>query len=227
MPYPRFVTPVLAAAAFLAAAGAHAATITACVANMNGTVRFVASPANCIPGLESPVQFNSTGAAGATGATGPAGATGPIGATGSNGAPGATGATGAKGSTGATGTAGADGATGATGATGPTGATSLTPAQTAVLAGFGNGTQTAMASSGETCTLGQILLSASPIRTANGVPANGQLLSISQNVALFSILGTTYGGDGITTFALPNLRAIAPNNMTYSICTQGIYPTSD
>ncbi|MFK5878606.1 MAG: tail fiber protein [Flavobacteriaceae bacterium] len=35
---------------------------------------------------------------------------------------------------------------------------------------------------------------------------NGQLLPISQNSALFSILGTTYGGDGRTTFALPDLR---------------------
>lgn len=35
---------------------------------------------------------------------------------------------------------------------------------------------------------------------------NGQLLAISQNTALFSILGTTYGGDGRTTFALPDLR---------------------
>jgi microcystin-dependent protein len=35
---------------------------------------------------------------------------------------------------------------------------------------------------------------------------HGQLLSISQNTALFSILGTTYGGDGQTTFALPNLQ---------------------
>lgn len=34
---------------------------------------------------------------------------------------------------------------------------------------------------------------------------NGQLLSIAQNTALFSILGTTYGGDGKSTFALPNL----------------------
>jgi microcystin-dependent protein len=34
----------------------------------------------------------------------------------------------------------------------------------------------------------------------------GQLLAISQNTALFSILGTTYGGDGKTTFALPDLR---------------------
>jgi len=35
---------------------------------------------------------------------------------------------------------------------------------------------------------------------------NGQLIAISQNEALFSILGTTYGGDGRTTFALPDLR---------------------
>lgn len=39
---------------------------------------------------------------------------------------------------------------------------------------------------------------------------NGQLLAISQNQALFSILGTTYGGDGRTTFALPDLRGRAP-----------------
>jgi microcystin-dependent protein len=38
----------------------------------------------------------------------------------------------------------------------------------------------------------------------------GQLLSISQNTALFSILGTTYGGDGRTTFALPDLRGRVP-----------------
>jgi len=35
---------------------------------------------------------------------------------------------------------------------------------------------------------------------------NGQLLSISQNSALYSLLGTTYGGDGMNTFALPDLR---------------------
>jgi microcystin-dependent protein len=38
----------------------------------------------------------------------------------------------------------------------------------------------------------------------------GQLLSIAQNSALFSLLGTTYGGDGISTFALPDLRGRAP-----------------
>lgn len=38
---------------------------------------------------------------------------------------------------------------------------------------------------------------------------NGQLLPISQNTALFSLLGTTYGGDGRTNFALPNLQGSA------------------
>src|ERR1700748_3380664 len=39
---------------------------------------------------------------------------------------------------------------------------------------------------------------------------NGQLLPISQNTALFALLGTTYGGDGRTTFALPNLKGRVP-----------------
>jgi microcystin-dependent protein len=39
---------------------------------------------------------------------------------------------------------------------------------------------------------------------------DGQLLSISQNAALFSLLGTTYGGDGESTFALPDLRSRVP-----------------
>src|SRR4051794_17174614 len=39
---------------------------------------------------------------------------------------------------------------------------------------------------------------------------DGQVMSISEYQALFSILGTTYGGDGITTFALPDLRGRMP-----------------
>ena len=42
---------------------------------------------------------------------------------------------------------------------------------------------------------------------------NGQLLPINQNQALFSLLGTTYGGDGQTTFALPDLRGRVPMHM--------------
>lgn len=39
---------------------------------------------------------------------------------------------------------------------------------------------------------------------------DGQIMPLSQNTALFSLLGTTYGGDGSTTFALPNLQGNAP-----------------
>ena len=42
---------------------------------------------------------------------------------------------------------------------------------------------------------------------------NGQFLPINQNQALFSLLGTTYGGNGQTTFALPNLRGQVPIHM--------------
>ncbi len=46
---------------------------------------------------------------------------------------------------------------------------------------------------------------------ANGwALCNGQLMSISQNNALFALLGTTYGGDGVSTFALPNLQGRVP-----------------
>jgi len=47
----------------------------------------------------------------------------------------------------------------------------------------------------------------------------GQLLDISQNTALFSILGTTYGGDGITNFALPDLRGRVPAHPGPSLVT--------
>ena len=42
---------------------------------------------------------------------------------------------------------------------------------------------------------------------------NGQLLPINQNAALFSLLGTTYGGDGRSTFGLPNLQGRVPIHM--------------
>ncbi|OGU37230.1 MAG: hypothetical protein A2068_11155 [Ignavibacteria bacterium GWB2_35_6b] len=44
----------------------------------------------------------------------------------------------------------------------------------------------------------------------NWALCNGQLLSIAQNTALFSILGTTFGGDGRVTFALPDMRGRVP-----------------
>lgn len=42
---------------------------------------------------------------------------------------------------------------------------------------------------------------------------NGQILPIDQNQVLFSLIGNTYGGDGVTTFALPNLQGRTPMHM--------------
>ncbi|MEP7336714.1 MAG: tail fiber protein [Acidobacteriota bacterium] len=53
---------------------------------------------------------------------------------------------------------------------------------------------------------------------------NGQLLPIPQNVALYSLIGTTFGGDGNTTFALPDYRNQAPAGSQYFIAMEGIYP---
>lgn len=58
--------------------------------------------------------------------------------------------------------------------------------------------------------IGQIMMFAGNFAPRGWAFCNGQLLSIAQNTALFSILGTTYGGDGKTTFALPDLRGRAP-----------------
>jgi microcystin-dependent protein len=70
--------------------------------------------------------------------------------------------------------------------------------------------------------MGQIILSASDV--VNGLPCNGQILSISENGALFALLGTKFGGDGRMTFALPDLRDVAPNGLTYSIVIEGVFP---
>ncbi|HYC75906.1 phage tail protein [Brevundimonas sp.] len=48
-------------------------------------------------------------------------------------------------------------------------------------------------------------------------PANGQLMSITRNTPLFALLGTTYGGDGRVTFALPDLRDRAPVHQSDSL----------
>lgn len=58
--------------------------------------------------------------------------------------------------------------------------------------------------------IGSIIIFAGTFAPRGWALCNGQLMSISQNSALFSILGTTYGGDGIQTFALPDLRGRTP-----------------
>lgn len=65
--------------------------------------------------------------------------------------------------------------------------------------------------------LGEISIVAFNFAPKNWAHCNGQLLSISQNQALFAILGTTYGGNGVATFALPDFRGRAPVNWGNSV----------
>jgi microcystin-dependent protein len=58
--------------------------------------------------------------------------------------------------------------------------------------------------------LGQILLFAGNFNPRGYAQCNGQLIAISQNDALYSLIGTTYGGDGVTAFGLPDLRGRVP-----------------
>lgn len=55
--------------------------------------------------------------------------------------------------------------------------------------------------------LGQMLYVAFNFAPVGWADCNGQLMSIDENYALFVLLGTTYGGDGVTTFALPNVQS--------------------
>ncbi|MBY0217536.1 tail fiber protein [Paenibacillus illinoisensis] len=59
------------------------------------------------------------------------------------------------------------------------------------------------------------------------MPARGQSMSITQNTALYSLLGNNYGGDGKTTFSLPNLSGAAPDGTGYYIAIKGIFPSRD
>ena len=55
---------------------------------------------------------------------------------------------------------------------------------------------------------------------------DGQEISIISNVVLYNVIGTRYGGDGKTTFALPKLNTDPDNiGVKYIICVSGIYPT--
>lgn len=60
------------------------------------------------------------------------------------------------------------------------------------------------------CFIGQLSLVAFNYAPNGWALCNGQLLPISQYQALFSLLGTTYGGDGVTNFALPDLQGRVP-----------------
>jgi hypothetical protein len=77
-----------------------------------------------------------------------------------------------------------------------------------------------------TCILGEMILVATNKLPSSFFPANGQTLAISEYEAMFSLIGTYYGGNGSSTFRLPDMRRSTPNHMTWGICMYGIYPSS-
>jgi microcystin-dependent protein len=57
---------------------------------------------------------------------------------------------------------------------------------------------------------------------------NGAILQVQDNTALFALIGNKFGGNGSTTFALPNLQGAEPTPGTaFYICVSGIFPTRD
>lgn len=169
-----------------------------------------------------------TGAAGAQGPKGDTGRAGPKGDTGPQGVRGERGAPGLKGDKGDKGATGSIGPMGPTGPRGPQGERGIQgpkgePGDSTLSGHFGTAVGTAADGRGTECTMGQMMLFAGTVGT--GLRADGRLLDISSNTALFSLLGNRYGGDGRTTFALPDMSAVTPNGMTWFICDQGIFPS--
>jgi hypothetical protein len=216
-----------------AVSGGSSPAIHACYALRTGTLRLVKS-GRCRRG-ERPVAWNKTG---------PRGRVGP---------------TGSQGLRGAAGQTGAAGRTGATGPTGPTGTPDTsqfytktqsdsrylpvagTAANSSELGGqspsafaqsslFGSPGSTSAGSTSDTsCVLGEVKLMAGAILASSWMLAHGQSLAINQNSALFTLLGTEYGGDGVSTFDLPNLQGAEPKGagpagVNYVICVSGIFP---
>jgi microcystin-dependent protein len=76
--------------------------------------------------------------------------------------------------------------------------------------------------------LGTILLLPYSFTPIDMLLCNGQILQIQQNTALYSLIGNQYGGNGTTTFALPNLLGTEPlPGLKYYMVVSGVYPTRD
>ncbi|SMP26510.1 phage tail protein [Shimia sagamensis] len=97
----------------------------------------------------------------------------------------------------------------------------LTLAATAAAALF----TTAPAQAGDGDFIGEILMFGGTFCPRGYIKADGQILPIATNQALFSLYGTNYGGDGRTTFGVPDLTRFAPDGILYCVADQGIYPS--
>jgi hypothetical protein len=184
--------------------------ITACVDRKTGDMRALpASKERCARG-EAKVRWNRRGR---RGATGPTGATGPQGETGRQGEQGPPGAPGED----------VDASQHYT--------KTESDARFAASSVFGTPRTTEAGDDSGECTISEMRLFAGSRLPDNWRRADGSVLPISQNTPLFSLLGTTYGGNGQSTFALPDLRAATPNGgrgtgPVYAICVIGLFPPS-
>lgn len=88
-------------------------------------------------------------------------------------------------------------------------------------------------SQGDSAAIGEIGIFAGSYAPMNWAFCDGKMLPIAQHQALFSLLGARYGGNGQSTFALPDLREAekklvaspgADNYPRYIICLEGLYP---
>jgi microcystin-dependent protein len=77
--------------------------------------------------------------------------------------------------------------------------------------------------------LGEIRMFGGDFAPRGWAQCHGQLLPIRDHAPLYSLIGTTYGGDGVETFALPDLRQdgapSAPLPITFIIALAGVYPS--
>ena len=76
--------------------------------------------------------------------------------------------------------------------------------------------------------LGQICMFPWSWAPTGWLPCDGRLLQIAPNTSLFSLIGTEFGGDGKTSFAIPKLAALGAvggGDVGYYICTNGLYPS--
>jgi hypothetical protein len=209
---------LVAGGATVGFAGSGGSTADVCVNSNNGMVRV---DDEC---RRSEYPLTIEGAQGPQGPEGPQGSEGPQGPEGAQGSEGAQGPEGAQGSEGAQGPAGAQGPEGSQGPEGPLGPEGPQGPAGPGSAAFGTDTQGADPGRGGDCVLGEVILTAGSV-AHGGANADGQLLPINSNQALFSLFGTLYGGDGETTFGLPDLGDAAPNGLTYTICISGLYPS--
>jgi microcystin-dependent protein len=76
--------------------------------------------------------------------------------------------------------------------------------------------------------LGQIVLFAGNFAPRGWELCAGQLMPVNRNLPLFSLLGATFGGDGTTNFALPDLQSHVPaSGLNYIIAVEGTFPARD